>query len=220
MKLNPACSIRIPVIFSSEYELRVLLKCAELVAFAASRRYGGQDIYEAVILGNIALDSSRVAKLTAKQRECLHLVVLRKSSKEIARILEISKPAVDQRLVGARRVLGAATRDEAALIYARASGTYDRILYDPVGVPSDDVLGSQGPQDERSNSVMLEEVSSTYGIDTSHDTKFWSQLPKEPGGALGLGQRIAIIVVLTIGTLAIVLIGLSVSQSLSSLLAA
>ncbi len=160
-----------------------------------------------------------MANLTAKQRECLHLVVLRKSSKEIARILEISKPAVDQRLVGARRVLGAATRDEAALIYARASGTYDRILYDPVGVPSNDVLGSEGSQDERSSSFMLEEVSTPYDFDTAHDTNFWSQIRKVPGGALGTVQRIAVIVVLTIGILAIVLIGLSVSQSLSSLLA-
>ena len=160
-----------------------------------------------------------MANLTEKQRECLHLVVLRKSSKEIARILGISKPAVDQRLVSARRVLGASTRDEAALIYARASGTYDRILYDPACVPSHDVFGSEGPQDERSNSFMLEEVSSTYDVDTAHDVNFWPQILKEPGGELGTGQRIAIVVVLTIGILAIVLIGLSVSQSLSSLLA-
>tara|TARA_R110000824_G_scaffold161984_2_gene337515 strand:- start:330 stop:845 length:516 start_codon:yes stop_codon:yes gene_type:complete len=171
-------------------------------------------------LEDFALESSRVANLTAKQRECLHLVVLRKSSKEIARILEISKPAVDQRLVSARRVLGASTRDEAALIYARASGTYDRILYDPVGVPSNDAFGSEGLQDERSSSFMLEEVSAVYDIDTAHDANFWPQIQKEPGGKLGTVQRIAIIVVLTIGILAIVLIGLSVSQSLSSLLSA
>jgi DNA-binding CsgD family transcriptional regulator len=170
-------------------------------------------------LEDIAKESSRVAKLTAKQRECLHLVVLRKSSKEIARILNISKPAVDQRLVSARRVLGAATRDEAALIYARASGNYDRILYDPVGVPSDDVFGPEGPQDERSSAYMLEEVSSVYEIDTEHDLNFWPQVLKEPEGNWGTVQRIAIIVILTIGILAIVLIGLSVSQSLSSLLA-
>lgn len=169
---------------------------------------------------DFALESSRVANLTAKQRECLHLVVLRKSSKEIARILDISKPAVDQRLIGARRVLGAATRDEAALIYARASGTYDRILYDPVGVPPDDAFDAEGLRDERSSSFMLEEVSSAFDIDTAHETNFWSQIQKEPGGELGTVQRIAIIVVLTIGILAIVLIGLSVSQSLSSLLAA
>jgi DNA-binding CsgD family transcriptional regulator len=173
----------------------------------------------ALTLEDIALESSRVANLTAKQRECLHLVVLRKSSKEIARILKISKPAVDQRLIGARRVLGAATRDEAAIIYARASGTYDRILYDPVGVPSADVFGSEASQDERTSTFMLEEVSSTYDIDTAHDTSFWPLIQKEPRGELGTGQRIAIMVVLTIGILAIVLIGLSVSQSLSSLLA-
>lgn len=169
---------------------------------------------------DVALESSRVAKLTEKQRECLHLVVLRKSSKEIARILNISKPAVDQRLVSARRVLGAATRDEAALIYARASGDYDRILYDPVGVPTDDVSGPEGLQDEQSSSFMLEELSVTYDVDRAHEPNIWSQIQKEPGEALGTGQRIAIIIVLTIGILAIVLIGLSVSQSLSNLLAA
>jgi DNA-binding CsgD family transcriptional regulator len=171
-------------------------------------------------LDDIDLQSSRVANLTAKQRECLHLVVLRKSSKEIARILEISKPAVDQRLVSARRVLGASTRDEAALIYARASGTYDRILYDPVGVPFDASFGPEGPQDERSGSSMLEEVSIPYGFDSAHDLNVWPQILKEPEGSWGTVQRIAIIVVLTIGILAIVLIGLSVSQSLSGLLAA
>lgn len=167
-----------------------------------------------------AQDSSRIANLTEKQRECLHLVVLRKSSKEIARILDISKPAVDQRLIGARRVLGASTRDEAALIYARASGTYDPILYDPACVPSYEAFGQEGSQDERSSSAMLEEVSSPYEFDTDHGTNFWPQSLKEPRGHWGTVQRIAIMVVLTIGILAIVLIGLSVSQSLSSLLTA
>ncbi len=171
-------------------------------------------------MDDFALESSRVANLTAKQRECLHLVVLRKSSKEIARILNISKPAVDQRLVSARRVLGAATRDEAALIYARASGAYDRILYDPVGVPFDGSFSPEEPQDEYSGSSMLEELSSPYDFDVSHEVSVWPQILKEPEGNWGIVQRIAIIVVLTIGILAIVLIGLSVSQSLSSLLAA
>jgi DNA-binding CsgD family transcriptional regulator len=168
----------------------------------------------------IALELSRVANLTDKQRECLHLVVLRKSSKEIALILNISKPAVDQRLVSARRVLGAATRDEAALMFARAAGTYDRILYDPVCVPFDDGFGPQEPQDERSESFMLEEVSTPYDFNSAHESDLWPKILKEPGGDLGTVQRIAIIVGLTVGILAIVLIGLSVSQSLSSLLAA
>lgn len=171
-------------------------------------------------MDGIAPESSRIAQLTAKQRECLHLVVLKKSSKEIARILGISKPAVDQRLSSARRVLKASSRDEAALIYARASGTYDRILYDPVGVPFHDAFGSEQQQDEEPNSFMLEEASNPYDFQSRHDFDVWPQILKESGGNWGAGQRIAIIIVLTIGILAIVLIGLSVSQSLSSLLAA
>ena len=171
-------------------------------------------------MDRIAPESSRVAQLTAKQRECLHLVVLRKSSKEIARILGISKPAVDQRLLSARRVLNASTRDEAALIYARASGTYDRILYDPAGVPFHDAVGSEQQQDEEPNSFMLEEVSNPYDFKTGHDLDVWPQILKESGGNWGAGRRIAIMIILTIGILAIVLIGLSVTQSISSLLAA
>ena len=161
-----------------------------------------------------------MAQLTAKQRECLHLVVLRKSSKEIARILGISKAAVDQRLISARRVLNASTRDEAALMYARASGTYDRILYDPVGVPFHDAFGAELLQDEEPSSFMLEEVTNPYDFDSRHDPDVWPQILKESGENWGALQRIAIIVVLTVGILAIALIGLSVSQSLSSLLAA
>ena len=177
-------------------------------------------IYGKLTLDRIAPESSRVAQLTAKQRECLHLVVLRKSSKEIARILGISKPAVDQRLLSARRVLKASSRDEAALIYARASGTYDRILYDPVGVPFHDTFGSEQQQDEGSNSFMLEEISNGYDFKNEYDLEVWPQILKETGSNWGAGRRIAIIIILTIGILAIVLIGLSVTQSLSSLLAA
>lgn len=169
---------------------------------------------------DIEPESSRVANLTAKQRECLHLVVLRKSSKEIARILEISKPAVDQRLVSARRVLGASTRAEAALIYARASGTYDRILYDPVGIPLHETHGPEGLLDEGSRLSKLDEVAIPCGCDPDHDLNVWPQILKETEGNWRIAQRIAIIIVLTIGILAIVLIGLSVSQSLSSLLTA
>lgn len=66
---------------------------------------------------------------------------------------------------------------------------------------------------------MLEEMSRVYDCDVSYDTEIWPESQEQSGYALGTVQRIAIIVVLTIGILAIVLIGLSVSQSLSSLLA-
>src|SRR3546814_10544321 len=58
-------------------------------------------------------DLARWLRLTEKQRACLDLLIERKTSKEIARILGISKPTVDQRITAARIILGAANRDEA-----------------------------------------------------------------------------------------------------------
>ncbi len=164
------------------------------------------------------IEAARVAKLTEKQRECLHLVVLRKSSKEIARILNISKPAVDQRLDSARRTLDVATRDEAAIVYARAAGDYDRIIYDPAYLPSAPEIAAKASQGEQSESFMLEEAAVPYGFHSSHESDFILQALKEPSGDLGTVQRLAIIVGMTVGILAIVLIGLAVSQSLSGLL--
>ena len=162
----------------------------------------------------------RVANLTTKQRECLHLVVQRKSSKEIARILNISKPAVDQRLDGARRTLGVATRDEAAVIFARTSGTYDRIIYDPAYVPIEQVSDAVNAQSDGSDSFILEEAANPYGFEPSRGLNHFSIAPEEPSGDIGTIQRIAWIVAMTIGILAIALVGLSVSQSLSDLLSA
>ena len=170
-------------------------------------------------MDQVELESARVAKLTAKQRECLHLVVQRKSSKEIARILNISKPAVDQRLDSARRTLEVTSRDQAAIIFARASGTYDRIIYDPTYLPSSPDFGAKGLQNEQPESYMLEEAAMPYGFETKHDPDTLLQALKETRGDVGTFERIAIIVGMTVGILAIVLIGLSVSQSLSGMLA-
>lgn len=80
-------------------------------------------------------DAERLNRLTGKQRACLDLVIEHKTSKEIARILDISKHSVDQRLATARDVLGASDRNEAAFIYRRLRETYDPMTYDPVGIP-------------------------------------------------------------------------------------
>ncbi|MGX5714356.1 sigma factor-like helix-turn-helix DNA-binding protein [Sphingopyxis terrae subsp. ummariensis] len=75
-------------------------------------------------------------RLTGKQRACLDLLLERKTSKEIARRLGISKFTVDQRLRTARVVLGAASRDDTALRYARLKRICDRVAYHPVDVPA------------------------------------------------------------------------------------
>lgn len=79
--------------------------------------------------------ADRWRRLTAKQRACLDLLVERKTSKQIARLLGIAKPTVDQRILTARCALGAADRDEAALEYARLKAIYDRVIHDPARIP-------------------------------------------------------------------------------------
>jgi DNA-binding CsgD family transcriptional regulator len=64
--------------------------------------------------------ASRVARLTAGQRECLFLVDDHATSKEIARQLGISRHTVDARLRGAIQTLGVSSRREAAIIYRAA----------------------------------------------------------------------------------------------------
>lgn len=75
--------------------------------------------------------SEPAAGLTAEQIEVLRLVQQNLSSKEIARLLGISKSAIDQRLDRARQVLGASSRREAARLFAEIEPAYDRITRDP-----------------------------------------------------------------------------------------
>ena len=58
-----------------------------------------------------------LTSLTTKQREVLDLVLQHKSSKEIARTLQISPYTVDQRVASSRQKLGVASRGELARAY-------------------------------------------------------------------------------------------------------
>lgn len=65
--------------------------------------------------------ATRVARLTAGQRECLDLVDDHATSKEIARQLGISRHTVDARLRAAIQTLNVSSRREAAIIYRAAA---------------------------------------------------------------------------------------------------
>lgn len=85
--------------------------------------------------GLLADDAARWARLTEKHRACLDLLLDHRTSKQIARVLDIAKPTVDQRIAAARVILGASNRGDAAMRYARLRAIYDQIIYDPVEVP-------------------------------------------------------------------------------------
>lgn len=67
-----------------------------------------------------------IAKLSDAQRECLRLVNLHLTSKEIAIQLDVSRHTVDQRIDLACKKLGVSTRKEAARLLA----LYDPIIYE------------------------------------------------------------------------------------------
>ena len=163
-------------------------------------------------------DLARWSRLTGKQRACLDLLVERKTSKEIARILGISKPTVDQRITSARIILGAANRDEAALVYGRLRESYDRIICDPVQVPSPPALmPSDFPDGDPSPVLRLSdnmapglragtgpgEILPPFRDLWRHDHNIWA--------------RLVIMVGILAALMIVVLLGLAIAEALTRL---
>lgn len=154
-------------------------------------------------------DEARWARLTDKQRACLDLLLERQTSKQIARALNISKPTVDQRLTAARTVLGAASRDEAALIYGRLKLTYDRILYDPVQVPPGSLKVAVTAQDDMpADALVLSDSAATaegrpFRMIWRHDH--------------GLKTRMLIMAVMLVVAVILILAGLGIAEALTRL---
>jgi DNA-binding CsgD family transcriptional regulator len=171
--------------------------------------------------GQFDTDRDKVARLTSKQYECMRLVVLRKSSKEIARELGIAKPTVDQRIANARQTLGARNRDEAAIIFSRGTSEYDRVIYDTACVSQSDLSWKERDQETRPNiGLRLEETATPYSGAVEHQPTVPIGLRWSPSGNISVANRLLIIVGMTVGILSIVLVGLAVAQSLSELLTA
>lgn len=80
------------------------------------------------------MSKSRNVELTEGQKACLRLVDEHRTSKEIARILGISPYTVDQRLSLARKKLGAASRIEAARVFAELENISQPLVYHPEAV--------------------------------------------------------------------------------------
>jgi DNA-binding CsgD family transcriptional regulator len=172
-------------------------------------------------MGHLDAEIAKIARLTEKQRQCLHLVVLRKTSKEIARELGISKPTVDQRIASARDILGVSSRDAAAMLFAKYDEKYDRVIYDPVQVPTEQAITDINLQEAYFNGgLKLEEAAIPYsGISEyqpSNKMGFYWSLSSD----LNTTKRVLTIVGMTVGILCTVLIGLAVAQSISGLLTA
>lgn len=160
-------------------------------------------------------DQDRWNRLTEKQRACLDLLIEHKTSKEIARLLDISKHTVDQRLTTARDVLGAGDRNEAAFIYGRLKQTYDRMTYDAMGVPTPPILmRSEFPDGSPPNLMDLHESSGVLGGPSSKRLPFRGLWRRDHSSA----TRVWIYLGGLALTVWVILGGLGVAQALNQLL--
>lgn len=159
------------------------------------------------------------ARLSDKQRACLDLLLERRTSKQMARMLGISKPTVDQRIAAARIILGAQDRDEAARIYARLKAIYDRDIYDPVQVPEPPKLvPSNFPDGDPANVVMLSDArSQSFDTETGARGLFPSSRDLWRHDS-GLRTRILIMAAMLAVLLIILLAGLGIAQALTELI--
>lgn len=164
----------------------------------------------------LAPDSARTwSRLTQKQCDCLDLLLERKTSKQIARVLEISKPTVDQRITAARRILDAANRDEAALRYARLKAVYDRTTYDPVHLPlSPSLMPSDFENGDPADAIAL------------NDSVSRSEEPPGPHPPFkglwrhdhDLTRRLVIMAAMLVAAVIVILAGLGIAQALTRLI--
>lgn len=157
----------------------------------------------------------RWQRLTEKQHACLRLLVDHKTSKEIARSLDISKHTVDQRLDAARHILGARDRNETAFRYRELQRLYDRMTYDAVEVPaSPPMVRSRFPDGNPPNLMELDERMDGWGESPKGDAPFGGLWRRDHSSAARLWiylGGLAIMVWICLG-------GLGVAQALSQLL--
>jgi DNA-binding CsgD family transcriptional regulator len=163
-------------------------------------------------------DLARWLRLTDKQHACLDLLVERKTSKEIARILEISKPTVDQRITAARIILGADNRDQAAVIYARLKGLYDRVTYDPVQVHLSPTLMPSDFPDGDPNPVLKLNDSASLSFRTERGSREYFP-PFRDGWRhdYSIQARVVIMVAILAALVIIVFLGLGIAEALTRL---
>lgn len=164
-------------------------------------------------------DEMLLAELTAKQRDVLDLLIEHKTSKEIARLLEISPHTVDQRIQFAKDKLGARSRNEAAAVYRRLVETYGQMTYENscIAIPGmalDNRAGTQGPPP---NCSLGGRIQSGRSDSAEADYRV---VPELFDGRYGTLVRLGAIIAIALFLVFLVLGGLAIFSQLSELMAA
>lgn len=151
--------------------------------------------------------STRFDTLTQRQRECLRLVYGHHSSKEIARILKVEPPTVDQHIKTAMHRLGVTSRFAAAQLLAQHEGPSPKSVYPILDVankgesrpPSLSQDGSEG----RPSGPALRENRTAFDVDllgAGPDATPSSPSLGRRGHDLNIFQRLGLIGLIAIGS--------------------
>jgi DNA-binding CsgD family transcriptional regulator len=177
-----------------------------------------------------------MAKLTSGQMDVLHRVAQHKSSKEIARELNISRHTVDQRVRRIQSLLGASNRWEAARLFLSsgysqfedATDMCDGLIYQPSQLPPD----KRSTQEEASlNEWNPESVSTPKSLHQTQAAYFaesveegteraWSSvlLTADRRNALGpIARMLAIVLIMLVSILALAAL-ISLAEGVSRIL--
>ena len=106
--------------------------------------------------------AARVARLSPGQLDCLRLVDLHLSSKEIAVELNISPHTVDQRVRGALHILRVDRRTQAARLVAQVCGPYQRLIHQSPHVES--AAGERHPESAISHEIRHADRAGESGV--------------------------------------------------------
>lgn len=159
--------------------------------------------------------------ITPRQRSVLDLILEHRTSKEIARELDIAPNTVDQRLNAARTKLNARDRAETARIYAHllsvcGESTYGSSVVDSWSLPP----LSKSQEAELSPVFMLNDVAGLHS--GALHLEQWEDLSLNRDlGARGLENkfwRMGIIVAIAAGVAVVVATVLSIMNALNALL--
>lgn len=166
----------------------------------------------------VTAETGVAAGLTQKQCEVLDLLLQHKSNKEIARILDISPSAVDQRLASARLRLGTSRRGDTARRYASLRGTCAIPTGMGAQVAFERSFGEDQSEAGEDRLLLLEDV----GVGGPY--AFWQEQQRTPTGFRdfsvpeSLWVRFGLIIAFALIIVVVALIGMSVTQSVVSLL--
>lgn len=160
--------------------------------------------------------SELIDRLTQRERAVLDLVIEHKTTKEIARDLDISPNTVDQRLRTAREKLGTTDRNATARAYTRLISVCGKTTYEKMVMVEGDTDDQPDLRARQEEATFVLHDAAGWNPPLPWETKFEPVALEAFGESLVAWQRIALVVGLAALAVLIVLATFAIAQSLAS----